>query len=171
MRNLVWKMLFTSSIRFISLKKIYHSFTFENERGEYLKCEGWINQVNTPLCKTVYFPDRNIRYNVNMPTWSCGHHHLIVSNIRNYNSALLLVWGKLSKYIFFFKTGSPNRAVWLSALILFWETASLIHPYTEPSRHIWHSYQYSSRPGRWTDCRYRDSWSSSWCRPHHSCRY
>ena len=38
------------------------------------------------------FPDRDIRYNVNVFVGSmCGHHHLIVSNIRDYDSALLLI--------------------------------------------------------------------------------
>ena len=56
-----------------------------------IKWEGWIDQVNHPICKTVYFPDKNIRYNVNVPAGSCGHYDLIVSNIRNNNGALLLI--------------------------------------------------------------------------------
>ena len=50
-------------------------------------------------------------------------------------------------------------------------TSSLIHPCTEPCRHICWSYQYSSHPGKWTGCHCRDSSSSSCCIWPRSCRW
>ena len=53
--------------------------------------EGAEGLIDNPMCKTVYFPDKDIRYNVKVPTGSGRHYDLVVSNIRNDNGALLLI--------------------------------------------------------------------------------
>ena len=88
-------MLFTSSIKLISLSD-------ENKVLDYKKKRIVVFCMSTIQIfggskgaiiqyKTLYFPDKHICYNVDVPVRTCRHDDLIVSNIRNNDSALFLI--------------------------------------------------------------------------------